>query len=130
MTLFERISKVNSTNPYFSKDLEKARVANKFIGRGSLASSTHKYMTAAKELANCGVYSKEDIIFVSAEGNRRGRVEVDFLELGKAVQANASFVTDNSYNRERSYNIGERGVAQFLEKHNYKDNGKGFWTPV
>ena len=42
MSLFERMSKVQSTNPYFKKDLEKAKIATKFIGRGSSASSTNK----------------------------------------------------------------------------------------
>lgn len=127
MTLFNRISQVQSTNPYFSKDLEKSRYATKFIGRGSSASSTNKYMVAAGDLANCGIYTYEDIIFVSAEGMRKGRIAVDLLELEKAVLAKATFVTDDSYNRNRPYNIGEREVADFLSKHGYKDTGKGIW---
>ena len=127
MTLFERISQVKSNNPYFSKDLEKTRQANKFIGRGSLASSTHKYMMAAGDLANCGIYTKDDVIFVSAEGMRRNRVDVDFDELNKAVLAGSTFVTDNLYNRSRPYNQGERQVAFFLSKNGYKDNDSGIW---
>ena len=126
MTLFQRISQVQSTNPYFSKDLQKARNATKFIGRGSAASSTNKYMVASGDLANCGVYTAEDVIFVSAEGMRRGRLGVDFSELEKAVLAGATFVTDDSYNRNRPYNLGEREVADFLTKNGYSDN-KGVW---
>lgn len=126
MTLFQRISQVQSTNPYFSKDLQKARNATKFIGRGSAASSTNKYMVAAGDLANCGVYTAEDVIFVSAEGMRKGRLAVDFSELEKAVVAGATFVTDDSYNRNRPYNIGEREVAEFLTKNGHSDN-KGVW---
>ena len=130
MTLFERMSKVQSTNPYFKKDLQKAKNATKFIGRGSSASSTNKYMIAAGELANCGEYTKEDIIFVSAEGMRGGRLSVDVDELAKAVAVNATFVTDDEYNRNRPYNLGEREVAKFLEKNGYKDISKGIWKKI
>lgn len=127
MTLFERISQVKSTNPYFSKDLAKTKNATKFIGRGSLASSTNKYKEAAKELANSGHYVKEDIVFVSAEGMRRFREEVNFDELQKAVDAGVTFVTDNLYDRTRPYNVGERQVAAFLKKNGYSDNDSGIW---
>jgi len=126
-TLHERISKVKNTNPYFSKDLKKAYAANKFIGRGSLVSSTHKYMTAAADLGNCGEYVSTDLIFISAEGDRRGRIPVDYEEIKKAVVAQSEFVTDDKYNRERSYNIGEREVSKFLEKNGYTDVGSGYW---
>lgn len=127
MTLFERISQVKSTNPYFSKDLAKTKNATKFIGRGSLASSTNKYKEAAKELANSGNYVKEDIVFVSAEGMRRFREEVNFDELQKAVDAGVTFVTDNLYDRTRPYNVGERQVAAFLKKNGYSDDDSGIW---
>lgn len=127
MTLFERISQVKSTNPYFSKDLAKTKNATKFIGRGSLASSTNKYKEAAKELANSGNYVKEDIVFVSAEGMRRFREEVNFDELQKAVDAGVTFITDNLYDRTRPYNVGERQVAAFLKKNGYSDNDSGIW---
>jgi hypothetical protein len=117
---------VQSTNPFFPKDLLKARQANKFIGRGSAASSTNKYRVAAGDLGNCGVYSAEDVVFISAEGARRARIEVDFDEIEKAVQARATLVTDNAYGRSRSYNIGERVVATFLEKNGYADQN-GVW---
>lgn len=128
MTLYQRIRAVNSTNPHFQKDLKKALDATCFIGRGSLASSTHKYMVAAGELANKGQYNSNDIVFVSAEGNRRGRLSVDYDELLKAIEAQVVFVTDNKYNRNTSYNIGEKEVEQFLLKHQYADtNGNGIW---
>lgn len=124
------MSKVKSTNPYFTKDLKKAQAANKFIGRGSIFSSTHKYMTAAAELGNCGNYDSSDLIFISAEGARNGRLSVDYVELKKAVDAGAKFVTDDKYNRERQYNVGEREVSVFLEKNGYTDIGKGYWEKI
>lgn len=125
--LYERLSKVQSSNPFFKKDLQKAINASKFIGNGSLMSSTHKYMYAAGDLANCGIYSSEDIVFVSAEGLRRGRFPVNYDELKKAIDAKVTFITDDLYNRERPYNLGEREVAKFLENNGYKDIGKGVW---
>ena len=127
MSLYKKMSTVQSTNPYFKKDLQKTLNANKFIGRGSIASSTNKYMLAAGELANCGSYESSDVIFISAEGMRKGRLNIDFDEIQKAINSRATFITDDFYNRNRSYNLGEREVAQFLEKNNYYDTGKGIW---
>ena len=127
MSLHARMSKVNSTNPYFQKDLEKASKANKFIGRGSAKSSTLKYQIAAGDLANCGVYEASDVVFVSAEGNRQGRLEVDFEEIRKAVNAKATIITDSWQDRNRLYNLGERQVAAFLEANGYSDNRTGTW---
>ena len=128
--LFDRMSKVQSTNPHFSKDLQKTTHATKFIGQGSIASSTHKYMLASGELANTGSYTQDDVVFVSAEGARRGRMDIDLDELGKAILAGSTFVTDDFYNRERPYNMGERQVAHFLTQNGYKDNGKGIWKKI
>lgn len=130
MLLYERLSQIKTNNPYFSKDLEKAKNATKFIGRGSLASSTHKYMEAAGDLANSGSYSQEDVVFVSAEGLRHFREEVNFEELQKAVDVGVTFITDNLYNRSRPYNLGERQVSAFLKKNGYSDNDSGIWKKI
>lgn len=128
MTLYQRISTVQSTNPHFQKDLQKATNATCFIGRGSQASSTHKYMMAAGDLANKGSYNSNDVVFVSAEGNRRGRIPIDTQELLKAIEAGATFVTDDHYGRHRAYNIGEREVEELLLSNQYTDLfGKGLW---
>lgn len=125
--LYKRMSGVQSTNPFFSKDLKKSLNATKFIGQGSIASSTHKYMLAAGNLANCGEYTSDDVVFVSAEGMRRGRLDVDFEELKLAIDAQATFITDDKYNRERPYNQGERQVAAFFTKHGYIEVKPGMW---
>lgn len=127
MNLYERLKDIQTSNPYFSKDLKKAQKANKFIGQGSLASSTNKYMVAAGNLANTGKYDENDIVFISAEGLRKGRKNINTDELLIAIEANVKFVTDNITDRQRHYNLGEREVASFLEKHQYKDNGTGVW---
>lgn len=129
-SLYERMSIAlqNSTNPYAKKDVLKAVNATKFIGRGSVASSTNKYKLAAGSLANCGEYSKKDIVFVSAEGARKNRIVIDTQELTLATNAGASFITDNFSDRNRPYNVGEREVAVFLLSKGYRDDGTGFWT--
>lgn len=129
-TLFDRMSAAlaGATNPYARKDVLKARGATKFIGRGSPASSTNRYMLAAGGLANCGQYVAADVVFASAEGARRGRVPVDYEELGKAAAAGATFVTDSIVDRNRAYNVGEREVAAFLRAHGYADRDTGRWS--
>lgn len=127
MSLFRRMSEIVSSNSHFEKDLSKSVGATKFIGRGSNASSTNKYMLAAGDLANCGSYTDSDIVFVSAEGARRGRKSINAAELQLAVDAGAAFITDNSYDRNRPYNVGEREVAAFLTERGYSDDGIGIW---
>lgn len=125
-TLYERLKIIQTTNPYFSKDLEKAKKANKFIGQGSIKSSTHRYAQAAGDLANTHEYCPSDIVFISAEGMRQGRMKIDEEEIRLAALAHVTFVTDNAYNRNRPYNIGEREVAQLLISLGYQDN-QGVW---
>jgi len=116
------------TGPYTAKDQRKANLANKFIGRGSSRSSTNAYAAAYGDNANCGVYTAEDVVFISAEGNRRGRLDPDFQEIKRACDANARFVTDDMANRMRPYNIGERAVARFLIAQGYREIRPGFWS--
>lgn len=104
-------------NQHGEKDRSKAEVANKFIGRGSARSSTQLYALQLKQAGypvNCGIYSKEDVVFVSAEGDRLRRLSFDELEVGQAALSGATLVTDNLANRRRLWNVGEREVAEFL----------------
>lgn len=130
MNLHARISQVQSTNPYFSKDLRKARAANKFIGRGSSASSTEKYRIAAAELGNCGTYTSTDVVFISAEGARGSRIGIDTAEILRAVAAGATLITDDAANRNRGYNVGEREVAALLINNNYTEVSPGVWKGI
>ncbi len=129
MELFNRISKVSTSNPYFGKDLSKAKRSNKFIGQGSAASSTNKYRIAAGDLGNCGVYAATDTVFISAEGARGSRLQPDYDELVTAGLASVTFITDDAANRNRSYNVGERDVATFLARMKYREAAPGVWVP-
>jgi hypothetical protein len=73
---------------YAAKDARKAAQATKYIGRGSYRSSTNAYRLAiGPDFANTGDYDAQDVVWISAEGNRAGRVNPDFTEIGKAIAA-------------------------------------------
>lgn len=117
-------------NHHTIKDQRKADHATKFIGRGSPESSTNKYAKAFGVLANSGTYTSDDVVFISAEGNRSGRLDPDWKEIDLAIKAKAHFITDNLDNRSRSYNKGERQVANYLFEMNYhEEDGDGYWEP-
>jgi len=117
-----------TTNGYRFKDAEKFTNITRFIGRGSLNSSTNAYASALAQIT-AGDYVEGDIIGVSAEGNRRGRVLFDKNEMLKAVNTEGvTFITDDYDNRSRPYNVGERDVMLFLLAHGYRDpTGTGVW---
>ena len=117
------------TSPYTAKDQAKSDKATCFIGRGSPRSSTTAYAKAWGDKANKGAYTSDDVVFVSAEGNRGGRMQPDLVELGKAMDAGATLIADTSYHRARPYNVGEREVAHFLEAHGYQETTPGIWSP-
>jgi hypothetical protein len=108
--------KLTIRNSFGYKDQMKADISNKFIGRGSAASSTNQYAKDYGDKANTGNYVSSDVVFISAEGNRTGRLLPDVTEIVKACEAGATLVTDSPYHRNRQYNVGERFVADLLIK--------------
>lgn len=126
--LSNRIAASGARSPYFEKDIRKASYCNKFIGRGNPWSSTGKYARAAGDLANCGVYSSDDVVMISSEGDRPGRTPPDADEIGRAAAAGAKFITDSKADRSRPYNVGEREVEGILRGLGYTNSGC-FWRP-
>lgn len=108
--------KLTIRNSFGYKDQMKADISNKFIGKGSAASSTNQYAKDYGDKANTGNYVSSDVVFISAEGNRTGRLLPDVTEIVKACEAGATLVTDSPYHRNRQYNVGERFVADLLIK--------------
>lgn len=109
--------KLTIRNSFGYKDQMKADISNKFIGRGSAASSTNQYAKDYGDMANSGEhmdYVSSDVVFISAEGNRIGRLLPDVTEIVRACEAGATLVTDSPYHRNRQYNVGERFVAELL----------------
>ena len=121
------ISSSNKKGPYFKKDRKKFSICTKLIARGSRNSSSRAYALAAGSLANVGVYDASDIVGISAEGNRAGRIEPDWKEIEKAIEARVEFVTDTHEDRWRRYNLGEREVGKFLTLAGYKEYQPGRW---
>ena len=124
------LSRSHRKTRYLDKDQAKADRANKFIGRGSPSSSTNAYALACGEAANAGQYQRSDIVMISAEGNRRGRLAPDFAEIRLAMDAGAAILTDTPAHRERPYNLGEREVAAFLSAGGYVERYPGHWLPA
>lgn len=124
--------KLTIKSSYGFKDQFKANISNKFIGRGSEASSTNQYRKDYGDKANCGNYMDTDMVLISTEGNRSGRLHPDFTEIQKALDVLATIVTDNRYHRNRSYNVGERQVAEYLAKQGYVETEQEYystWNP-
>ena len=115
-------------NNFGYKDQAKANIATKFIGRGSVNSSTNQYCKDFGAMANTGNYTSNDIVFISAEGNRTGRLNPDFNEIALAIKAKATIITDVPYHRNRSYNIGERQVVEYLKKANYQEEEQDYFS--
>ena len=115
---------------YAAKDARKAALSTKYIGRGSDRSSTNAYRIAiGKARANTGSYSSDDVVWISAEGARVGRLAPDFVEIALACAARATFITDDAANRKRSYNVGDREVSAQLRLSGYRELTPGRWTP-
>ena len=121
--------KLTGTSPYLAKDQAKADKATKFIGRGSPKSSTNQYAKDFGDSANTGTYTSDDVVFVSAEGNRKGRLPIDKAELRKATKAGATIITDKDTDRNRPYNVGEREVIAELAIEGYEEVSPGEWKP-
>ncbi len=110
-------------NYYGKKDKIKFSICNKLITRGVWNSSSYKYANGIIKInveINPTSFKKEDIVGVSVNGRRRGRLEFDKELVKKALEANATIVADNEKNRERDYNIGERELAEFLREEGYE----------
>lgn len=123
------------SNVIYKKEQDKADKANKFIGFGKSGSSTHVYRQDFGNMANTSNYESTDIVFVSTNGNPSDKYRYKPMyrtfrkELDIAIKAGVTFITDNQYNRNRDYNIGERELAEYLTDKGYTaNNGEGVWT--
>ncbi len=116
------------TSRYAAKDQVKSDRANKFIGRGAPGSSTAAYAEAWGSRANVGEYSPEDAVFISVNGNRPGALTPPWPEIKKAMSAGATLITDVPADRNRSFNTGERAVADFLDGNGYFEESPGTWV--
>lgn len=129
-SISEIIMGVSGENHHRQKDAEKFKPCNKLIARGSAKSSSNLYAEIMPDVTNVGEYSRYDVVGISAEGNRTARVEPDYEEIDKAVAAGSTFITDNTFNRRRPFNVGEREVWVHLIAKGYtyeSTNQRGIW---
>jgi hypothetical protein len=145
VSLHERLCRLRDEpdggGPYLEKDLLKAVDATSLVGAGGPGSSTERYVNAAGELANVAAYRSADRVFVSANGDRAGRVPVVdehgavqgvYALLQLMVDAGATIVADTVEYRDDVYNIGECELAGWLQQCAYHEEraGSGVWTPA
>jgi len=124
----KKIIKRVGKGKYVNKDAEKFADITKFIGEGSINSSTHRYAEALAEIANTGEYSADDVVGVSVEGARRNRIPLNKEELLLAIKAEAMIITDTHYHRHRLYNVGEREAEALLLAMGYREqSSQGTW---
>ncbi len=125
------------------KELVKTKIATQYIGDGSPNSSTDRYkkMYAEEGVANTGAYTSSDVIYVSSNGKRGGRVnpvkdgvlQGEYINVQKAMDAGATIVMDTAAHLKKTagYNIGELALAKYLKDNGYKREGvSGIWKPV
>jgi hypothetical protein len=104
---------------HITKDSNKFAEINKLISRGIEGSSSHKYATEdtfnlGKENINSEEYDEIDIVGISVNGNRKNRICFDKELVKKAFDSRAILVADNTQDRNRIFNIGERNLHDFL----------------
>ena len=136
--LARRMLQSTKQSPFFAKDMAKAAKASTFIGQGSPASSTEAYRIACGDLANRAQYSAADVVFISSEGNRRGRFSPivdgkpngEYRCLDQAITARATIMMDQPYDRYRFYNIGERQIEVYLISKGYQEASPGEFRPA
>ncbi len=131
---------------YLKKEEYKSKRATQFIGKGAFnkndePSSTERYreLYAEYDLANTGDYTSDDIIWVSVNGNRAGRVKAivdgklqgEYKNIDTAMKAGASIIMDTAEHlASNKYNIGEKEVSEYLSDNGYtRDDKTGIWTP-
>lgn len=109
---------------YREKDQRKADIAQSFIGIGAKGSSTDIYRQNYGLMANKLNYAEGEKVFVSINGDRKDAVKIDAITdyLLAAINAKAFIITDNRVGRSRTYNSGERALADFLVKNFYAED--------
>lgn len=125
---------------WLEKEIFKINKATQFIGVGSPNSSTYIYDNIYKKynLSNTGIYNEDDLIWVSVNGNRNGRInpiidgvlQKEFKNIDLAIKSKSKFILDTKKHLDKTfiYNIGEIQIANYLKENNYlRDDETGIW---
>lgn len=128
---------------WIPKEQVKTKIATQFIGEGKEGSSTDNYRKMYEEegVSNTGEYTKDDVIYVSSNGNRKGKIipiiagklQGVYKNIDKAIKAGAIIVMDTKSHlvKTQKYNSGEIALAKYMKKKGYvrKDADSGVWLP-
>lgn len=122
------LQKGTTAEKHLPKELAKVDAATQFIGEG--IGSTGKYKLAWGQLANTGKYTKDDVIMLAANGNRKGafdpivnnELQGEYKNIDKAIEVGATFVADTMKHLVKSslYNKGEIKLAWYLYDKGYR----------
>ncbi len=108
---------------YLAKDQTKFKVCTHFLGIGSNISSSYKYqhtdLLGLNLNRDLSTLDSNSVLGISIEGNRSNREKISIEILEPIVATQCIIVLDNEYNRNRSYNIGEREIAAMLRNLGY-----------
>lgn len=114
-------------------DQAKSNKATQFIGIGSPEQKTYQYAIDWDRRANTGIYHDYDIVYVSIDNNSKNAITIDNPQLtdllDRAIEANATIITDNAAMRDIDKNNGERDLAFYLRDKGYADEtDEGVWV--
>lgn len=130
-----------SATKWVNKEVAKFDVATQAISDGTNNSTAGFVKDFYGDKANTGTYTKDDVIYLSTNGNRTGRVvpvkngvlQGAYKNIDKAIEAGAKFVADTSKHLASTgkYNIGEVELAEYLQSKGYTredKDGYGLWS--
>ena len=131
---------------YLEKEQYKSKRATQYIGEGAVnkkgedsSTETFRKLYDEYDIANTGDYTSDDMIWVSTNGNRAGRIKSvvdgelqgEYKNITAAIKARASFIMDTAEHiASNTYNVGEKELAEYLSKKGYvREDKTGIWTP-
>lgn len=130
-----------SASKWADKEVSKFNVATQAISDGTNNSTSGFVKDFYGDKANTGTYTKDDVIYLSTNGNRTGRVipvkngvlQGAYKNIDKAIEAGAKFVADTGKHIASTgkYNVGEVELAEYLQSKGYTredKDGYGLWS--
>ena len=130
-----------SAAKWVDKEVAKFDVATQAISDGTNSSTAGFVKDFYGDKANTGKYTKDDVVYLSTNGNRTGRVipvkngalQGAYKNIDKAIEAGAKFVADTSKHLVNTgkYNVGEVELAEYLQSKGYTrddKDGYGLWS--
>lgn len=123
-----------------NKDILKFSIIDALISRGVEGSSSYYYAIDPLTYLKLNIpvnpedYTDYKYVGVSVNGFRRNRLSFDRRLINKAIDNGCIIIADNSYHRNRQYNIGERELYDYLVHElgcvYTEDSIRGYYTKI